>query len=237
MAKSDTEYDDSQSSVVEVSQEVWRDKNVDVLESKKVVRSKRRANSILEKAKPFTSHIPILPNGSTTTGNKKKPTIISHNTCPFDVLFQIFSALYKDVPQLAQIIDISFGEFDMLIRDSFTINSMNELIEQRSQLVCSLFPNRVVNGAKNIKIIDLFMCINEMFIAIASKSNVVYSLKIRKSCRHCKNISEEKENYIPMKFRGNWKDILENLEAYVIIDKEPIEICEDCSSNLDVTYI
>lgn len=107
------------SQTVEVSQEIWRNKIVVVLETNKLRRSNRSVNSILEKAKPFSSNLPILPNGGTTKGNMKVPTIISHNTCAFDSLYQVYAAFFKDIKEIQNDINQSESPFDKFIRDSF----------------------------------------------------------------------------------------------------------------------
>lgn len=143
------------SETVEVSQEIWRDKNVDVIKPRKPVRKNRILNSILEKSRPYSANIPILPNGSTTIGNNRKPTIISHNTCPFDVFYQVYAAFYKDVEQFPNRIDNSEKSFDIFIKTSFGTKTTRDLIEHRDGILFSIFPERVVDCEENTKTIDV----------------------------------------------------------------------------------
>lgn len=80
LSEKEEQIEESKVKIIEVSQENWRAKNVDISKPQKAVKSKRYINSILQKPEPFMANLPILPNGSTMKGNKQKPTIISHNT-------------------------------------------------------------------------------------------------------------------------------------------------------------
>lgn len=97
-------------------------------------------------------------------------------------MFQIYAAFNKDFPQFAIRIDKSNRDFDKLIKDSFTKKKMDDIVKHRSELICSIFPGNVVDGEKNIKTIDIFMCINEMLSVVVPNSNVIYSVKTKTSC-------------------------------------------------------
>lgn len=225
----DQDVDNSQGTIYEVSQEIWRDKNVDVIESKKPVKPNRSRHSILEAAKPFSAHIPILPNGNTTVGNKKKPTVICRNTCTFDALYQTYAAFYKDIPKFANIIENSELEFDVLVKSSFNVEKEEEIIELRNDLICSTFPEKIVFGPENTRTIDAYMCMNEMFHTLQSKSTILYSMKI--ICEDCSSEIDVRR-YIPTRFRGNWQYTIKNLDRY--LDHEVYaynNVCENCSSS------
>lgn len=204
------------------------------MKERNVVKSNRCVNSILEKVKPLTVHIPILPNGGSNAGNNEKTAIVSQNTCPFDVLYQIYAAFYKDITQMKEKIDSSRRSFDKFVKNSFEKN-IDELVWDRSQLLCAYFPKKVVACQKNLKTIDSFMCMNEMFIVIASYSNVAYSMKTHNICQDCNLLTNKKTlNYVPMQFQGDWKTIIPNLQTYVRIEKTTEDVCKKCSSNLQV---
>lgn len=243
LVKNEEEEDEGKgivkSQIVEVSQEIWRDKNVDVSQPKKLVKSNRSVNSILEKAKPFTSHLPILPNGATTKGNRKNPTIISHNTCPFDALYQIYAAFFKDIQNIQTNINRSDRQFDIFIRESFFKKNIDELNGSRNHIFLSLFPERVFHGKKNIRILDVFMTINEMFNKLSENSNVIFSMKTKTVCGECNSITNEKiHKYVPMRFVGEWKTIIGDIQAFTEFDSFNSEMCPKCSILLDshITY-
>lgn len=220
---------------VEVAQEIWRNKNVDVPQKIKLVKSNRSVNSILEKSKPFSSHLPILPNGGTTKGTGKTPTIISQNTCVFDVLYEIWAAFYKDIPAIKAEIDKSDYQFDKFIRDSFLEKNIDSLKNTRNHLLLTLFPEKVFHGVKNMKTINVFMTINEMFFKLSDNSSVIFSAKAQGICECCSFVNSENiYKYVPTTFKGDWANIIENIEAYTNeLENFSCDICKECFSQLD----
>lgn len=215
---------------------MWRDKNVDVLIENKLVKSNRSTHSILDKDKPFSAHIPILPNGGTTKGNKKQPTIISSNTCPFDCLYQIFAAFYKDFSQIQKRFNESDREFDKFIVESFQKKEMTELVDHRNKLFCTLFAEKVFHGEKNMKSIDVFMTVNEMLNVIAMSSDVVYSVKTKKSPCLCRLITKQSTSTcIRMNFKGDWQKIIGNLQS-CIGQSQNHDYCYQCFTKIDVEF-
>lgn len=228
------EEDNEQDSVVEVSQEIWRNKNVDILGPKKVIKQKRCNSSILEKAKPFTSSIPILPNGSTTIGNNNKNTIICRNTCSFDVFFQIYAAFYKDIPQIAAAIDDSQYTFDKFIRESFNLQKMSDLVALRNKALFKLFPNKKTDGEKNTITIDIFMSVNEMLTSLHEQSHVLYSVTTTKTCKKCDYESQTTAKYLPTKMQGAWANVIANLQKYILFDEKTRNVCSECCTKMEV---
>lgn len=226
---------------VDVSQEYWRNKNVDTLEQSKPRKSNRNVNSILEKAKPFSSNLPFLPNGGTTKGNQSIETIISEETCPFDSIYQVYAAFYKDIKVIQEDIDQSECLFDEFIKKSFFAKKDSELIEARNHLLRAMFPEKVNRGRKNMTTLNIFMGINEMFDTLNSNSEVLCSVKSRDKCLSCDFIGNEKFHmYVPMKFKGDWKNIVQNLQSYVDTDVLTIgdeNLCPKCESELDMQIL
>lgn len=74
-----------------------------------------------------------------------------------DSIYQVYAAFYKDVPSLTKRVDESDRNFDKFIRKSFTNKSMNEIIVDRSELICSLFPKKVIKAKNKLHTIDIYI--------------------------------------------------------------------------------
>lgn len=186
-------------------------------------------------AKPFSDRLPILPNGSTTHGNRKKKTIICHNTCSFDAVYQVYAAIYKDSKSIENCINESDCVFDVFIKKSFTKKTLEEVVEERAHLLCSLLEEKVVHCQENTITLDAYMCFNEMMKKLETISKVIYSMEEIKHCKTCNlNIDVKKHTYVPRKFKGDWRIILPNLQKYIYeMNESTDQVCETCFSLLD----
>lgn len=79
----------------------------------------------------------------------------------------------------------------------------------------------------------------EMFNKLSENSNVIFSMKTKTVCGECNFITNEKiHKYVPMRFVGEWKTIIGDIQAFTELDSFNSEICPKCSILLDsrITY-
>lgn len=78
-----------------------------------------------------------------------------------------------------------------------------------------------------------------MFETLYHNSEVVFSIKARNECESCGFIGNENFcKYVPMSFKGDWKENIRNLQSCVDTDKLFSEkICGKCEIPLDTHVI
>lgn len=81
---------------------------------------------------------------------------------------------------------------------------------------------------------------NEMYTALITNSDVMYSMKEYKECKSCnRNLDHKIHKYVAMSFKNHWSHVIQNLQQYVSDNNQCVqnENCESCSAPLETILV
>ncbi|KAJ6647960.1 hypothetical protein Bhyg_03185 [Pseudolycoriella hygida] len=213
---------------LEVYDENWRNKNLDV--RAKLKRQKRCKNSILEPLQSSKKYLPILSNGERIIGTKKIAGSLVTNTCPFDSIFQFYLAMYADSQNFKDKIDSANSAFSLLIQTSF--ENVRDAQIERSKILLQLFEDDVVDYGKNILALSCEMSIHRMFSMLALHFPILQSYNEKKYCSLCKYESIIGRSFVPT----NLSTLeMKNIKASIDFVARN-SVCQGCNGVLTVLY-
>lgn len=130
-------------------QENWRRQNLDLTA---IPKTKRCRNTILEPIKS-SKKLRVFPNANLCDQKKTNNPVLTHNTCSFDAIFQLYAACYMDSQQFKEFADkCETSEFMDLLRRFCNWEKMDSLIIARQKLLHEAFDEKV---QINRKILEL----------------------------------------------------------------------------------
>lgn len=187
-------FDDS---ATENPHENWRNKNLDVA---KPFKSRRRQSSILEPSKPCF-RLPVFKNANLWKKKKTNRPEITHNTCSFDTIFQLYATCYVDSPSFKELADKNTSsDFIKLLIDFCGWKNMEDLLQQRNELLHKTFNDKVTINRKILEL-DCYMSVIDMFIGLAKKNEILYSVIENRRCPVCSHHQCIKKTSLPISCR------------------------------------
>lgn len=175
-------------------QEKWKNQNIDI---KPKSTTRRCKTSILEPIKD-SSTLRVLMNANLCKKKKVNSPRLTHNTCSFDTIFQLYAACYSDSSKFKEFADKdTSSEFIKIVKSFCNCERMEVIVKERETLLYSAFDKQVKIQRKFLEL-ACYMSDIDMFIGLCAKNPVLYSMTEKKRCRSCSNHSCTMKTSLPL---------------------------------------
>lgn len=205
--------------------ENWRNQNLDI--KTKSSQSRRSKTSILEPMKA-SSKPRVFMNANFWKKTKKSCPEITHNTCSFDLIFQLYAVCYLDSTHFKEFVDKnSSSEFIKLVIDFCKWSDIEVLLQQRQQLLHATFSDKITISRKILEL-DCYMSVIDMFVGLTKKDNSLYSVTEDKRCPACSHHSFILKTALPVScYNLNLSRIDRSIRL-----KDQNVLCENCDVSM-----